>query len=91
MFRIYLNMGLFSVSQEEKRMGLNKDIKRPDWLTEEAIADMRHDLELCDNPYTKEEVLDLEYDGWYDARRYNAYLAIDILSEYGLLEDKADE
>ena len=84
-------MGLFSVSQGGKRMGLNTDIKRPDWLTEEAIADMRHDIEICDNPYTYEDIIALEFDGWCDSRRYNAYLAIDILSEYGLLEDKADE
>ena len=87
----YLNMGLFSVSQRAKRMGLNTDIKRPDWLTDDQIKTFKQYLKSCPEPYTEKEIKELELDASFDIKRHEAYLAKKILVKYGLLEDKADE
>ena len=58
----------------------------PEWLTDEAIAVMKKDLEKCSNPYTQEEVEALPLDGTRDMRRYNAHVAKEILTKYGIIE-----
>ena len=57
----------------------------PEWLTDEAISNLRNDLASCDNPYTQEEVEQLELDAPRDMKRYNAYVANKILTAYNLL------
>ncbi len=57
----------------------------PEWLTDEAISDLRNDLAACSNPYTQEEVEQLELDAPCDMNRYNAYFAKKVLTTYHLL------
>ena len=59
--------------------------ERPEWLTDELISILKKDLEMCSNPYTKEDILNLSLDGLIEMERYNAYNAKDILSTYGLM------
>lgn len=59
--------------------------ERPEWLTDELISILKKDLEMCPNPYTKEDILNLSLDGLIETERYNAYNAKDILSTYGLI------
>ena len=66
-------------------MESNTSIKRPEWLTDDVIAEWRSWAAACDNPYTKEEVLSLPFDGGQDPKRYRAYIAIDGLTQYGLM------
>lgn len=66
-------------------MDLNTTKQLPEWLTKEKIKELKQDLLICDNPYTDEDVVNLSYDGSYDAKRYNANLAKRILSKYDLL------
>lgn len=57
----------------------------PEWLTDEAISNLRNDLASCNNPYTQEEVEQLELDAPRDMERYNAYVANKILTAFNLL------
>ena len=57
----------------------------PEWLTEEAISELKADLLACDNPYTAEEVRNLPLDAPRDMKRYDAYFAKKVLTEYGLI------
>ncbi len=66
-------------------MESNTTIKRPEWLTDEKIEEYRGYIADCDNPYTKEEVVALPFDGARDMKRYRAYMAIEALTEYGLM------
>lgn len=68
-------------------MELNTYRPRPDWLTDDKIKRLKQDLIECPNPYTDEEVAELEYDGDVDIRRHNAYTAKKTLKHFGLLED----
>lgn len=70
-----------------KNLELNTYPPRPDWLTDEKIKSLKEDLEECSNPYTEEEVERLEYDGYIDIKRANAYTAKQILEEFGLLDN----
>ena len=67
-------------------MELNTYPKRPDWLTDNKIKELKKDLEEC-VPYTEEELAELEYDGDVDIGRHNAYTALKTLKYFGLLED----
>ena len=29
---------------------------RPEWLTDDVIKELRHDIEICLNPYTEEDI-----------------------------------
>ncbi len=62
-------------------------LKRPDWLTDEMIEKMRKDIKDCSNPYTDEDVKELELDGVIDFQRLNARHALRVLGKYRLLED----
>ena len=68
-------------------MELNTYPKRPDWLTDEVVKEMKQTLKDCQNPYTQEDIDDLEFDGAIDFKRLHAYDALEILSKYGLLKD----
>lgn len=57
----------------------------PEWLTDEAISNLKNDLAVCDNPYTQKEVEQLELDAPRDMERYNAYVAKKILTAFNLL------
>lgn len=57
---------------------------RPDWLTDEVIEEMRHNIQTCSNPYTQEDISNWEYDGEYNQHKLNAYDAIRILNKYGI-------
>ncbi|MEE0859430.1 MAG: hypothetical protein U0M12_08205 [Acutalibacteraceae bacterium] len=66
-------------------MDLNTYSQRPDWLTDEIVEELKKDLVRCSNPYTEEEVEELECDGYIDIKRANAKTAKDILVKYGIL------
>ncbi len=66
-------------------MDSNTPKSLPEWLTDDAITDLRNDLAACDNPYTQEEVEQLELDAPWDMTRYNAYFAKKVLSKYNLI------
>ena len=66
-------------------MESDTNVKRPEWLTDEVIAEWKAYVAECDNPYTKEEVIALPFDGDYDMKRYRAYSAIEGLTKYGLM------
>ena len=66
-------------------MESNTSTKRPEWLTDDVIAEWRAWIAACDNPYTKEEVIALPFDGDRDMKRYRAYSAIEALTEFGLM------
>ena len=66
-------------------MVTNTDLKRPDWLTDEVIAELRNDLAASPKPYTHEEVCNLGFDGTMDTARYDAYKAKTILEKFGLI------
>ena len=63
---------------------MESSIIRPKWLTDEAIKELRSDIAKCPNPYTKEDVDNIELDGNYDPERLYAYEAIDTLTSYGI-------
>ena len=63
---------------------MDSSIKRPDWLTDDVIEEMRHDIQICPEPYTQKDILNWEYDGEYDQTRLNAYNAIRTLKKYGI-------
>ena len=63
---------------------MTSNISRPKWLTNEVIDDLRHDIEICPNPYTKKEIQELKLDGTVDMKRHNAYSAIKTLTKYGI-------
>ena len=65
-------------------MDFNTSLKRPDWLTDEEIADLRQELKECPNPYTDEEELALENDAPFDVARSNAHFAKKLLTKYGI-------
>ena len=58
----------------------------PKWLTPEIISKLKHDIEICPNPYTEEEILALKLDGPRSSSRYNAYVAKEILTKYGIIK-----
>ena len=60
------------------------NINRPDWLTDEAIKELRHDIAICPNPYTEEDIANWVFDGANDFKRDNAYMAIKTLKKYGI-------
>lgn len=68
-------------------MESNIQLKRPDWLTDSRIAEMRQEIKDCDNPYTDAELDDLEYDAddELDLKRLYAYHAIKTLTKYNLI------
>lgn len=70
-----------------ENLELNTYPPRPDWLTDEMIKSLKEDLEECSNPYTQKELEELEYDGYVDIKRHNAYTSRQILEEFGLLDD----
>lgn len=66
-------------------MDSNTQKPLPEWLTDETIENLKNDLTACDNPYTQEEVEQLELDAPCDMARYNAYFAKKVLSAYDLI------
>lgn len=68
-------------------MELNTYSPRPEWLTDKQIEAFRKCLKECPNPYTDEDIKQLELDGDYDVKRSMAHTAKTILEEYGLLEE----
>lgn len=46
---------------------------------------MKTDIADCDNPYTYEEMNEIDFDGYIDWGRYNAAAAKDILTKYGII------
>ena len=64
---------------------MNSNIPKPDWLTDELIEELKIDIAECDNPYTDEEMDQIDFDGSIDWKRYNAAAAKDILSKYGII------
>lgn len=68
-------------------MESNISFKRPEWLTDEEIEDMKKMIAKCPNPMTEEEFkhLDLDFDGYMDSNRLNAYKAKEILTKYGII------
>ena len=68
-----------------QNMNSNTQESLPEWLTDDVIADLRNDLAVCANPYTQEEVEQLELDAPRDMARYNAYFAKKVLSAYNLI------
>ncbi len=63
---------------------MESNIIKPKWLDEQTIEELRNDIAICPNPYTKEEVDCIELDGSFDAQRLNAYEAIKTLTHYGI-------
>ncbi len=65
---------------------------RPQWLTDEAIASMRQDLKDCPNPYTDEDMANMENDDPnFSIIRFGAYNAKRLLTKYGIpLTDEED-
>lgn len=61
--------------------------KRPDWLTDSRVAELRQEIKECDNPYTDAEVeaIPLDGDDMIDFDRLNTHHAIKILKKYNLL------
>lgn len=66
-------------------MDLNKKIPTPDWLTDELIEELKINIAECDDPYTDEEMAQIDFDGDIDWKRYNAAAAKDILLKYGII------
>lgn len=66
-------------------MDLNKNIPTPDWLTDELIEELKDSIAKCDNPYTDEEMAQIDFDGDMDWKRYNAAAAKDILLKDGII------
>lgn len=60
---------------------------KPDWLTDDKIKEFKQELKECPNPYTEEELSELEYDGDVDIERHNAYVAREILEHFGFWEN----
>ena len=80
-----LSKGLIGViKMERKSMESNIYPSRPDWLTDELIAEFRNDIAICPSPFTQEEVDELEFDAPFDFKKHNAYMAIKILKRYGI-------
>ena len=74
-----------NVSQKVISMDLNTSSNLPEWLDEETIEMLRKDLEGYDNLYTREDEMNIPFDGTYDVKRSRAYHANRILSKYGLI------
>ena len=66
-------------------MDLNTSSNLPEWLDDESIKMYKEDLEACSNPYREEEAVNLPFDGSYDVKRFRAYRAKKVLTEYGLI------
>lgn len=66
-------------------MALNTVSKLPEWLDEEAIEMLKHDMETYDETYTEDDEKRIPFDSNYDVARSRAYNAKRILSEYGLI------
>lgn len=52
--------------------------------SEEEIEEMKRLIKECDEPYTKHDVLNCEFDGKCDADRMGAYMAIKTLTRLGI-------
>lgn len=63
---------------------MESNIIKPKWLDEQTIEELRNDIAICPNPYTEEDVDNIELDGSFDAQRLNAYEAINTLNRYGI-------
>lgn len=64
---------------------MDSNIPKPDWLTDELIEELKLNIAECDNPYTDEEVGKINFDDYIDWKRYNAAIAKDILTKYGIV------
>ena len=64
---------------------MESNIKKPKWLTEQRIAELKKDIDNCPNTYTEDEVGQIGLDDACDLRRYNAYNAKQILTHYGII------
>ncbi len=72
-------------------MESNTPKKRPDWLTDEVVAEMKQAIKACDNPYTTSD--EIPFDGFdidsehneLDGKRFNAFCYIRLLTIYDLL------
>ena len=65
-------------------MESNINLKKPDWLTEERIKELRQYIENCSNPYTENDPEVTTFDGDLDVERFSAYYAIKTLTKYGI-------
>lgn len=66
-------------------MDSNTSKERPEWLIYEQITAFRLDLMECPDPYTDEEMNDLDCDDpTFNLRSPNAHAAKMILTEYGI-------
>lgn len=65
---------------------MDSSTQRPKWLTDEKIAEMRAWIDNCPNPYTDQEIAELELDAPFDLERMRANTAIRVLTKYGVLE-----
>ncbi len=67
---------------------MDSNIERPEWLTDDVINMYKEFLNKAE-PYTKEEIMDIPFDGdmyaEYDMDRIRAYDAQTILKKYDLL------
>lgn len=72
-------------------MESNTQKKRPDWLTDEVVAEMKQAIKECDNPYTTSD--EIPFDGFelggeyseLEWKRYIAFRYIKLLTIYNLL------
>lgn len=64
---------------------MESNIKRPDWLNEQRIAELKKEIDNCPNAYTEDDVKQIGLDENCDLRRYNAYNAKQILTHYGII------
>ena len=66
-------------------MDSNTSITKPDWLTDEKIAQFRAEIKACPNPYTDDDFADsIPMGDEMDLERCIAYNAKKILDKYGI-------
>lgn len=66
-------------------MDSNTNITKPDWLTDEKIAQFKADIKACSNPYTDEDFADsIPMGDEMDLERWIAYNAKKTLDKYGI-------
>lgn len=75
------------VAKEKEQKYMLSNTQRPRWLTDEVIKELTNDIAICPNPYTEQDINELELDGTVDLKRNNAYMAIKTLKKYGILHD----
>ncbi len=75
---------------------MESNISRPKWLTNSLISELKEIIKACPNPYTEEEVAELESWYWGDVEwlgfsstdlRKKAYDARKLLSKYNIKID----